>query len=150
MSSRSKRRKLRRQIATDAASVVAPIETPVVPSAPAEVPEPALEVQPEPPEKDSVADMPPDVSRLVETLKAGDVLVDLACGEDEGTLTVFEQCRSIADAAEQAAADYVVALGRFPSADIRCVCYTISGTFGPFEVSVSLVTEATELRGESS
>lgn len=139
---RRKRRALERQIATDTVSVepekVEPVDEPNEP----------VEQEQEVPEADD--ELPPHISELVKTLNAGDVIVDLACGDEDGTLSVMDNCRSIADAAEQAAADYVVASGRFPDAEIVCVCYTSSSAFGPFTVNVSLVTEATELRGETS
>lgn len=140
---RRARRAIEHQIATDTMSV-----NPKVPETQQiEQLESSPEPAPESPPAES-EELPPGIRQLVETLGVGDVVVDLVCG-DCGTLQVFEQCRSIADAAEQAAADYVVGLGKFPPADILCVCYTRHATFGPFAVSVSLVTEATELRGES-
>jgi len=85
------------------------------------------------------------IDDIRETLDDGDVLVDLACGDD-GRHVVYSDT-TIAGAAEAAAAAYVVSLGQFPEQPISCTCYTNFGQFGPFPVELSLECDAKMLRG---
>ena len=88
-----------------------------------------------------------DLSDLVDSIDDNQGIVELSCG-DHVRVSTYEN-KHIADAAEEAAAAYVMTIGRFPdpTEPVMTTVATKSATFGPFVVACSLVVEAKELRG---
>ena len=113
---------------------------------PAESVEQDPEVETLPPTQDAEAIEEVQISDLTYDLDDNQCVVQLTCG-DHTRLSTYEN-KHIADAAEEAAASYVMSIGKFP--DRQPVIVTVAtnkASFGPFVVACSLVVEAKELRG---
>ena len=88
-----------------------------------------------------------DISDLVDSIDDNQCIVELTCG-DHIRVSTYEN-KHVADAAEEAAAAYVMTIGKFPdpTEPVMTTVATRSATFGPFVVACSLVVEAREIRG---
>ena len=92
-------------------------------------------------------DLDVNLDEIVAGLDENQCVVKLQCGKDVRVSTYTE--KHIADAAEEAAAAYVMGLGAFPepTEPVVTTVATKASVFGPFTISCSLVVEARELRG---
>lgn len=105
------------------------------------------DAEPEPTEDDINNAYGVVLSDLVDSIDDNQCIVELTCG-DHVRVSTYEN-KHIADAAEEAAAAYVMTIGKFPdpTEPVMTTVATKSATFGPFVVACSLVVEAREIRG---